>query len=93
MEEGEGMQIDLGMMLAVIGGLVGVGGWFSGRDKNLSNDAEWRGGVNAKLDIIVGIKQDVEDLHKDVKGHEGRLAAAESSAKQAHKRLDEHIHG
>ena len=83
------MSVDISILIAVIGGFVGVGGWLSGRDKRVGHDAEWRGGVNAKLDVIVGIKKDVDFLRGEIINHEGRLVAVESSTKQAHHRIDD----
>lgn len=51
--------------------------------------------VNVKLDTIGGdvaeIKDDVKGIITDVKTLTERVVAVEQSAKQAHKRLDEHI--
>ena len=85
------MSVDIAILLAVTGAFIGIAGWLSGRDRRVGRDAEWRGGVNAKLDVIVGIKNDVEGLRGDIINHEGRLVAVESSAKQAHHMLDDHI--
>ena len=87
------MNLDLGLALAVLGGFLGLAGWLSGREKRVSQEAQWRGEVNAKLDVIVGVKNSLESLQENVKGHEGRLSAVENSAKSAHHRLDEHISG
>ena len=85
------MTIELAVFLAVIGTLVGVAGWVRGRDNDKSKDAEWKGGVNAKLDVIVGISREVDGLQKGYQNHEGRLCAVENSTKSAHHRMDEHI--
>ena len=80
----------IGIIAAIVGCFVGLAGWLSGMDKHITNDAEWRGSVNTKLDIIVvGIKGEVEDLKCTVTGHGERITAVESSAKQAHHRIDE----
>lgn len=82
------MNIDLGLALAVLGGFVGLAGWLSGRDKSVKQDAEWRGSINAKLDVLVGIRKDVDGLLTEVKEHEGRLCGVENSVKSAHHRID-----
>lgn len=82
------MQIEITLLIAMLGGLVGLAGWLSGRDKKIANDSKWRGGVDAKLDTILGIKSDVEKLDCKVDDHEHRITAVEESAKQAHKRID-----
>ena len=82
------MNLDLGLALAVLGAFVGLAGWLSGRDKSVKQDAEWRGCINAKLDVIVGIRKDVDVLQADVKNHEGRLCSVENGVKSAHHRID-----
>ena len=82
------MAIEIGVVIAVIGCIVGVMGYFAGRDKKIAYDSEWRGMVNAKLDIIVGIKSDVDTIQRTIMEHEGRITAVESSLKSLHKRLD-----
>jgi hypothetical protein len=78
----------IGAIGTIIGCFIGLAGWLSGRDKKISNDAEWRGVVNTKLDSILGIRTDVDCLEKEVKGHGERITAVESSVKSAHQRLD-----
>ena len=78
----------IGIIGTFIGCFVGLAGWLSGRDKKISNDAEWRGIVNTKLDSILGIRTDVDSLEKEVKEHGERITAVESSVKSAHHRLD-----
>lgn len=85
------MQIEIMILIAVIGCFVGLAGWMASRDRKITKDSEWRGGVNAKLDAILGIKEDVKDLSERVDDHEHRLTAVEESAKQAHHRVTDHI--
>ena len=82
-------SIEIGLISVVIGGFVGLAGWLSGRDRRIAQDAEWRGEVNAKLDTIMGIKTDVASLGATVADHGERIKAVESSAAQAHHRIDE----
>ena len=56
------MLIEIGLLIAIIGCFVGLAGWLTGRDKKLSSDSEWRGMVNTKLDLAIGIRQDHEEL-------------------------------
>ena len=81
----------ISVLIALVGCFVGLAGWLSGRDKKISNDAEWRGTINAKLDLICGVKSDVKKVEETVREHGERLSAVESSAKQAHHRIDEMI--
>ncbi|MCI9274343.1 MAG: hypothetical protein HFE39_10395 [Clostridiales bacterium] len=83
--------IGISTIIALVGCFVGLAGWLSGRDKRLSTDAKWKGSVDAKLDLIVGIKNDVERIDKTINNHGERLAKVEASASQAHHRLDEII--
>jgi outer membrane murein-binding lipoprotein Lpp len=83
------MTIELSIIVAAVGCLVGVAGWLAGRDKRVAQDAEWRGQVNAKLDVIVGINSKVAELDREVNKHGERIKAAEASAAQAHHRIDE----
>lgn len=78
----------LGLILALVGCFVGLAGWLSGREKKISNDGEWRGTVNTKLDAILGLNQELACLDTTVKTHGERLSAVESSVKSAHRRLD-----
>ena len=70
-------SIGLGVIIGLVGCFVGLAGWLSGRDKKIINDAEWRGAINTKLDIIAGIKGDVESLQKTVQKHGDRLINVE----------------
>lgn len=82
-------SIEIGLISAVVGGFVGLAGWLSGRDRRIARDAEWRGEVNSKLDTIMGIKTDVASLGATAADHAERIRAVESSAAQAHHRIDE----
>ena len=85
--------IDIGLLIAVIGCFVGLAGWLSGRDKKILNDGEWKGTVNTKLDDIKtsvsGSNAELAKISETLKTHGERLTAVESSAKQAHHRIDE----
>ena len=65
------MSVEIGLLIAIIGCFVGLAGWLSGRDKKLSKDSEWRGMVNTKLDLAIGIRQDHDEL-KNVVSHQGK---------------------
>lgn len=89
--------MDVGAIIGIIGTIlgcfVGLAGFLSGRDKKIENDGEWRGGVNAKLDNInsgvQGVCSDVKTIQATLVEHAERLSEVESSAKQAHHRIDE----
>jgi hypothetical protein len=73
--------IQISFLIAIVGCFVGLAGWISGRDKKIAGDAEWKGAVNTKLDLIIGINQTVVD-------HEKRLTECEQSAKSVYYRLE-----
>ena len=82
------MTIELGVIIAVIGCVIGALGYVAGRDKKIANDAEWRGEVNAKLDVIVGISRDMASMRITMTEYESRISSLESDVKSAHSRLD-----
>lgn len=75
----------MGILGTVIGCFIALAGWLTSRDKKISNDSEWKGVVNTKLDIILGIKDTISN-------HGERIVKVEESAKQAHLRIDEIKH-
>lgn len=79
------------IIITLVSCFLGLAGWLTSREKKATNDGEWRGTVNAKLDTILGINVKVEKIESDIKDHEGRLCKVEGSASSAHKRLDEHL--
>jgi len=84
------VEVTISIIVAIVGCFVGLAGWLGGRDKHVANDAEWRGSVNTKLDIIVvGIKGDVDTLKGTVDKHGEKITEIDSSTKQAHHRIDE----
>lgn len=73
------MNIELGILLTLISGFIGVLGYLNKRDNKVANDSEWKGTVNAKLDLIIGIKKDVQHLENQVQNHEGRIIKLETN--------------
>ncbi|MDP4109318.1 MAG: hypothetical protein Q8878_04740 [Bacillota bacterium] len=82
------MTVEVSMLIAIAGCFIGLAGWLSGRDKKIAGDAEWRGEINGKLNMILGMSGDIKSLGDEQRKHGERLTAVEESAKQAHKRLD-----
>ena len=62
--------IAIGTLIAVVGCAVGIAGWLSKRDDKISHDSEWKGSVDAKLDTIIGIRKDVEEVKTELHDHE-----------------------
>lgn len=77
-------SITIGLLITVIGCFIGLAGWLGNRDKKIAQDSEFKGTVNAKLDMVLGIKNDFNRLTE-------RVVVVEASTKSAHKRIDEHI--
>lgn len=76
------MTAAIGIGIAIVGCFVGLAGWLAGRDKRISADAEWKGEVNAKLDIIVGTQKDVAAVTRIVNDHESRIRVLEAARKR-----------
>ena len=83
------MTLEIGLLISMIGCFVALAGWLANREKRVCGDAEWRGCVNAKLDVIVGIKDDLTRIEAEVRTFGERLARAEAGIAQAHRRMDE----
>lgn len=85
--------IEVGVLIAIVGCFVGLAGWLAGRDKKISNDAEWKGMVNTKLDDIKnsvsGTSAELTKINAALSAHGERIKAVEESAASAHKRIDE----
>lgn len=81
--------VEIGTLVAIIGCFVGLGGWMAGRDKHIAQDAEWRGKVDAKLDILVSMQSSLTSLTTTVSQHGERIKAVEESTASAHRRINE----
>lgn len=82
------IAISIGSLIAVVGCVVGLAGWLDKRDSRVGDDHEWRGRVDAKLDVACGIRGDVESIKEDVRTLGERVAKCEAkceaSASSAH---------
>ena len=85
--------VEIGTLIAVIGCFVGLAGWLYSRDNKISNDAEWKGIINTKLDSIQKSVNNtdfgIEKINTVIDSYGQRITAVESSAAQAHHRIDE----
>ena len=81
--------VEIGTLIAIIGCFVGLAGWLSARDKKISDDSEWKGMVNTKLDAIngniSGVGKDISEIkiaqsesNKRIENHETRITVLES---------------
>lgn len=87
------MDINTGVLIAVIGCIVGLAGWLRNHDTDNEKETSNMTTVIVKLENIrVGIadlKSDLRRTAEDLQGIDRRLTIVEQSAKQAHKRIDE----
>jgi len=78
----------LSVLIAILGCFVGLAGWLRSRDTKISNDAEWKGMVNAKLDMAIGLRKDHDELEEKHNNNTERIGRVEESTKAAHRRID-----
>ena len=78
----------LSVLIAIAGCFVGLAGWLHSRDTKISEDAEWKGMVNAKLDMAIGLRIDHDELEDKYNVLNERVGRVEESTKAAHKRID-----
>lgn len=71
----------ISLLIAIIGCVVGVAGWVTRRDSKTETDAEWRGAVNAKLDMILGMKTELEQMKVTISDHAIRIEHLEAKHK------------
>ena len=76
------------VLIAIAGCFVGLAGWLHSRDSKISNDAEWKGNVNAKLDMAIGLRRDHDELEEKHNNNTERIGRVEESTKAAHRRID-----
>lgn len=81
----------IGILIAICGCFVGLAGWLSGRDKKIANDSEWKGIVNTKLDNILGVSKNLDEVEGKVEEHGAKISALERDVKSAHNRIDEMV--
>ena len=49
----------ISIILAIVGAVIGVLGWLYNRDNKTDKDSEWKGQVNAKLDMLISLNTKV----------------------------------
>ena len=91
---GDILQIEITILIAIIGCFVTLAGWLASREKKISNDSEWRGTVNTTLhDIdtkLDGIKDDFNGFKKQLENHERRITKIETKIEGEHHVQDDH---
>jgi len=86
------MTIELGILLTVVGGLLGVFGFVAGISQRSQADGNWRGTVDTKLDDILKISADLKELQKCLNSSSLILAEHSESLRTVHRRLGEIEH-
>lgn len=86
------MSIEIGLLIALVSGLIGYLSYNLNRNKQLKQDGRQDAETNAKLEYI---SKGVDDIRIDLKATDKqtvllgeRITRAEESAKSAHRRLD-----
>lgn len=87
------MDINTGVLIALIGCIVGLAGWLRNHDSDNERETSNMTTVIVKLENIRGsisdLKSDLKRTSEDLKGIDRRLTVVEESIKQAHKRINE----
>ncbi len=81
-------SFSISVIIALVGCFVGLAGWIRGRDTRIINDSEWKGMVNAKLDMAIGLRKDHDELQDRHNQLSERIGRIEESTKAAHRRID-----
>lgn len=76
------------LLISLAACLTGVLGFVLNRDRRNEEDAMWRGEVNGKLDVVCGIKNDVEKLKDECRQTAKNVAVVDAGNKSAHRRID-----
>lgn len=80
--------LSLSVLIAIVGCFVGLTGWLHSRDSRIIEDAEWKGIVNTKLDIAIGLRKDHEDLSSKYNDLNERVGRVEESVKAVDRRIN-----
>ena len=87
------MNINTGVLIALIGCIVGLAGWLRNHDTDNERETSNMTTVIVKLEHIRGsisdLKLDLKRTAEDLQSIDRRLTVVEESVKQAHKRINE----
>lgn len=87
------MNINTGVLIALIGCIVGLAGWLRNHDTDNEKETSNMTTVIVKLENIRGsisdLKLDLKRTAEDLQSIDRRLTVVEESTKQAHKRINE----
>lgn len=67
----------ISIILAIVGAVIGVLGWLYKRDNKTDKDSEWKGQVNAKLDMLISLNTKVANAEGKLQDHETRICILE----------------
>ena len=82
------MSMDIALICTIIGCFVALMGWLAKKDDVSRDDGEWRGKVDAKLDIICGLQRDVYRNTQDVHEIKERIVKVEEKLNSTNSRID-----
>ena len=89
------MQIEVSVLIAVLGCALSVGTFFAGRMTAAKNNGKQDGVILTEIGYLKSGVDDIKrQIHEEDNRHNQlveRVAMVEASTKQAHKRIDEHI--
>ena len=77
------------VVISLVACITSVLGLWLRHDRHTEEEALWRGEVNGKLDVVCGIRQDVETLKTQCQHNATQIAVVAAEAKSAHLRIDE----
>ena len=87
------MDINTGVLIALIGCIVGLAGWLRNHDSDNEKETSNMTTVIVKLENIRGsisdLKLDLKRTAEDLQSIDRRLTVVEESTKQAHIRINE----
>ena len=87
------MDVNTGVLIALIGCIVGLAGWLRNHDSDNEKETSNMTTVIVKLENIRGsisdLKLDLKRTAEDIQSIDRRLTVVEESTKQAHKRINE----
>lgn len=69
------------IIISIVVMILGILGYLATRDNKTDKDAEWKGSVNAKLDIVVGMQTEFKEakstIQDKMQNHETRISILE----------------
>lgn len=87
------MDVNTGVLIALIGCIVGLAGWLRNHDNDAEKETSNMTTVIVKLEnirvSISDLKLDLKRTAEDLQSIDRRLTVVEESTKQAHKRINE----